>query len=325
MSKCITKFSFVIVPILVVGCNYYIGNNDLIAKASQILEMQPETALALLESIDSSTLNENQYANYVLLHIRAKDKTDQTISSDTAIFKVKDYFIKQKKWKKAALSCFYCGQVYHSQGNIEKAMQVYLDGEQLLLNIENTRKFDSFWDDKNELSIWTSKYIIPITLLICMVVGITHCYRKSLKKEKVMLSIRQHHYDILTERLEAYKRVVLLERLMKTDEKGQLILKSFKTVVGKPSADCLILDWDTLYQSINEMLDGKPDRLKEIYPDLDETEFRICCLLFVKYNIPEIALTLDLKESTVHRRKTEIRSKLRLETRGDIEHFLSQI
>ena len=104
--------------------------DKVLAESDRIMELQPDNALKLLNTIVSPLdLDSYQYNRYLLLQIQAKDKTIQDITSDTIIFKVKDYFVNKKDNKNSALAYYYSGRVLDEQKNTKGAMLSYLYAE----------------------------------------------------------------------------------------------------------------------------------------------------------------------------------------------------
>jgi len=120
-------------PVLVLLLAFYAcsdrkGINDILSRAENIVEQQPDSALALLNSIQNPyELNVKQYAEYTLHLVQLKDKTYKNITSDTLIFMARDYFKKKNDLNNLTLSEFYCGRVLQSQGKVEEAMKSYLE------------------------------------------------------------------------------------------------------------------------------------------------------------------------------------------------------
>lgn len=107
-------------------------------QVENLVEQHPDSALRLLDSIQNPyELNEKQYAEYILLMIKAKDKNGENISTDTLVFQVKDYYLKKGDKEEKASAEFYCGRVYQSQGKTEKAMQAYLEAETIAEETDN--------------------------------------------------------------------------------------------------------------------------------------------------------------------------------------------
>lgn len=112
--------------------------DDVLESAEKLMEDRPDSVVHLLETrIYPKELNKDQLNKYTLLLIQAKDKDDRDITSDTLIFKAKDYFVNKKDWARAALSSFYGGHVYTALGYKKKAMLSYLDAETYAKEIDD--------------------------------------------------------------------------------------------------------------------------------------------------------------------------------------------
>jgi DNA-binding CsgD family transcriptional regulator len=126
--------------------------------------------------------------------------------------------------------------------------------------------------------------------------------------------------NTLLEHFQIMKKVALLEEYLRDDEKkqGQHLIKIFnKIVYGQEK-----LDWDKLYQSMNDLNDGIFDRIKKQFPQLNETEFRICCLSLAQFSNNEISILLNYSVNTIQMKRTFIRKKLGIESHGNIRDFL---
>ena len=119
-------------------CSRQKATDDIIAQAENIIEQRPDSALKLLNSVLSpEDLNKARFNKYILLMFQAKDKSLKDITSDTIIFSVKDYYIKKKDIPNAALAAYYCGRLWHEQKNMDKAIEVYREAENLADKTDN--------------------------------------------------------------------------------------------------------------------------------------------------------------------------------------------
>lgn len=120
-----------IVPVILImlSCNgEQRKSNKLLKKAESLVELHPDSALALLDMIQNPyTLTKVQHAEYVLRLVQAKDKCDKDISSDTLIFQARDYFKESNHLNELAFAEFYCGRVFQTNGKSNEAMKAYLD------------------------------------------------------------------------------------------------------------------------------------------------------------------------------------------------------
>jgi len=124
-------------PVLVLLLAFYAcsdrkGINDILSRAENIVEQQPDSALRLLDAVlFPEELNKNLFNRYHLLMIRAKDKSDRDITSDTIIFAVKDYYVGKKDIPNAAPAAFYCGRLWQERDSVNRAFEAYAEAEQL--------------------------------------------------------------------------------------------------------------------------------------------------------------------------------------------------
>lgn len=102
---------------------------DILTRLEQTVEQNPDSVLSILDSIIPYKLNEEDYNNFILLQIQAKDKAYQNISTDTIIYKVKNYYLSIGDMKKAALSSFYSGRVLQEQNKDSQAINEFLIAE----------------------------------------------------------------------------------------------------------------------------------------------------------------------------------------------------
>ena len=100
-------------------------NKFLMQQAQLLVEQMPDSALMLLDAVNTFELNNAKRAEYTLLQVQAKRNAGMDISSETEIFGVRDFFIRKKDPQKAALACFYAAFVAVSQNQATKGMEYY--------------------------------------------------------------------------------------------------------------------------------------------------------------------------------------------------------
>lgn len=122
-----------IVAMITFSCQNQAKKDEMLFnRVERLLEQHPDSALALLHTItDPEVLRPGQFNKYLLLEIQAKDKSYRNITSDTLIFRVRDYYSERKEYLPAATAAFYCGRVFYEQGHIEEAAHAYLEAEQI--------------------------------------------------------------------------------------------------------------------------------------------------------------------------------------------------
>lgn len=135
------------------------------------------------------------------------------------------------------------------------------------------------------------------------------------EKEKTFRSYLLHHFNIL-------KKTANLEIYIKkgNSTRSDFWPKKFNEILyGRES-----LDWDVLYGVMNELHDDFFIKLRKLYPQLDETEFRIICLTYTKFSSDEIAIILDLSVNTINTKRSAIRKRLGVESFGNLNDFLNE-
>ncbi len=135
-------------------------------------------------------------------------------------------------------------------------------------------------------------------------------------KEKSLRNTLFHQFDIL-------KKAALLEGYLRNDEKEKskdFIQKFNEVVYGQKSG----LDWEVLYESMNELNNRFFDNLRQSIPSFDESEFRICCLAYAGLNNTEIAIIMKLSFNTIQVKKSVIRKKIGAPGHGNLIDFLNQ-
>jgi len=135
------------------------------------------------------------------------------------------------------------------------------------------------------------------------------------EKEDNLRQLALKHFNVL-------KRVALLDGMMKDLKSGQeqKIYNLFNQAVYENK---LGFDWDTFFQSINQLKNGMPEKVRKNYPQLTETEYRILILSFTGLSNKETSIILNLSVNTINSLRTSIRRKLNVPEYGDLEIFVT--
>ena len=105
-----------------------------------------------------------------------------------------------------------------------------------------------------------------------------------------------------------------------TDANQQLLARLM--ALNEHAADALI-NWPSIYQTIDLVYDGFYTRLLQRYADvLNEKEVQLCCLLRADCSTKEINMLTRQSLQTIYQRKTQVRQKLGLEEGDDIHEKL---
>jgi tetratricopeptide (TPR) repeat protein len=207
-----------------------------------------------------------------------------------------------------------------------------------ILEIEAKYNFQLIENRNKQLLIERQRILLLSSgLLLIFMVLILISLRLSASKERKLNEAEQKIYqmkemsrsfnekegsfrDVLIRHFDILKKTALLEGYLKAEERktGKLLLQKFNEVVyGEKN-----LNWDILYQTLNKLSNGYFEQLRNRLPQLDVSEFRICCLIFVDFNNTEIAIVLNYSVNTVQAKRSSIRRKLGLKTYGNINDFL---
>ena len=101
-----------------------------------------------------------------------------------------------------------------------------------------------------------------------------------------------------------------------TEANQQLLARLM--ALNEETANALI-DWSSIYQTIDLVYDGFYTRLRDKYKDvLNEKELQLCCLLKADFSTKEINMLTRQSLQTIYQRKTQVRQKLNLPEAEDI-------
>ena len=104
--------------------------------AGQLMETHLDSALCLLETIDTRRLTSEENAGYALLYTQALDKNHKVIQNDSLIRIAVDYYSDQRNMLKLAEAKYYWGCYYMYKEQKEEAVKVFLDAEKIALPLE---------------------------------------------------------------------------------------------------------------------------------------------------------------------------------------------
>ena len=135
--KYTTIISFLVAVLLLAGCysdNKYISQLD---AAEGLLGTAPDSALALLQEIDSRRLSRADNALYALLLSQARDKCYIDETNDSLINIAVEYYKKDGNIRYRGMAYYYLSRVYENAGNYENALQYSLQAEEALLRTDD--------------------------------------------------------------------------------------------------------------------------------------------------------------------------------------------
>ncbi len=208
-----------------------------------------------------------------------------------------------------------------------------------VIEVENKYNYQLIENKNKQLLIERQKALLfSLLLLLVLVVFILILYQRSIQNERKLKETEQKvsqmkklarnfnekeksYRNILLRHFDILKKAALLEGYLNEDEKkkGKQLLRKFNEVVyGEKN-----LNWNLLYETLNKLTSDFFVQLKNELPQLDELEFRICCLLAVDFNNTEIAIILNYSINTINIKRSAIRKKLGIKAFGNIRDFLN--
>lgn len=138
-----------------------------------------------------------------------------------------------------------------------------------------------------------------------------HLQRLNSEQEKIQEEFRK----ILQDKLENSQRLALF--CTQFENRYKSFLENYRTTLGTE------LNWQELYFAINFLHDNFQRKLITRFPNLDEKEIQVICLLRAGFHQDEIAYLMRQSVYTIHKRKTAIRKKTGIDERADIIESLN--
>ena len=108
------------------GCG---GSHNIDARLAQVNDLanagEADSAIALLQSIEKTSLNEYNSRYHDLMDIKTRDKADADITGDTAIVDIMEYFDDEGPDEVRGEAYYYGGRVYREMGDAPQALDYY--------------------------------------------------------------------------------------------------------------------------------------------------------------------------------------------------------
>jgi tetratricopeptide (TPR) repeat protein len=234
-------------------------------------------------------------------------------------------------------ACLLLSEMEEEDGNQEKALQYLKEYNELivkviddnrnkaLLELQKKYDFETLKNKHNERIIWQlNTIILLLAVFVLSVLVAVFYYQKYIRKKKEILEVEQkiegmkkmaHNYlrtdnafqNMLCHYFDILKKTMFIDKDISEQDKknGKRLIDKFNGIVY--GGDCL--NWNKLYETMNELKNGLYNRIRNEYPELDELEFRICCLSCEDFSSTEIAIITNLAINTVQKKRSIIRRK----------------
>ena len=131
-TRLISIFGLILV-VLVAACSRPTRHDARLVQVAGIVSDDPESALQILDSIDSGKLSDSDRHYYDFLTIKARDKNYVQHESDSLILDVLNYYSGNQKDPLYVESLYYAGRVYSDMGDYPTALRHY---QQALDNLD---------------------------------------------------------------------------------------------------------------------------------------------------------------------------------------------
>ena len=225
---------------------------------------------------------------------------------------------------------------------VEKSDILFEEKEKkTILDIQKKYQFERIKNHNNELDIRNAHFLGWILFLGIALLSVSFFFyyhhqkkkrelneaeNKILQLDNLALSYnekRNSFRDILLHHFDILKKSATLQNFLREDEikQGGKILKRFNDIVYKQEE----LDWNMLYDIMNELHDGFLDKLKQHIPELEESEFKICCLIHSGFTNQEMTIIMKLSPDTITHKRTSIRKKMGMKDYKNINQKLIEL
>lgn len=207
----------------------------------------------------------------------------------------------------------------------------------IALDVQKKYDIELLQNENNRLLIQRQTAFLIILLMFIFILAMSFVFYRKRIKDRAALAVAQEKIfqmqemannidekensfrKVLFQHFDIFKKVALLKTELKGEEKkhGQKLLKKVNEIVYNQEN----LDWNKLFDIMNQLYKGVPDTIRKKYPQLDEIEIRICCLEYAGLSNNEIAIILEFSINTIQMKKSVIRKKLEIEGYGNIVEF----
>ena len=130
-KKCVNRFAGFFSTSLMICCftvctSTVETNEKWISNVENLMWLNPDSALAVLNLVDSLALDKYHKSVYTLLYTQALDKTNGDITQRVEVFGLKDYFEREGYLNYAALAAFYKGRIFFERKDDAHALSAFL-------------------------------------------------------------------------------------------------------------------------------------------------------------------------------------------------------
>ena len=311
--------------------------------------------LSIQMNIDSTEITRYNL-NFAKLYL-LMDKSDSCTYYES-LLKTKISTVKDEKLlasiysflsKKAVSDNQYDSAYYYVKkysGQIENITKRWL--EQSVFEVQEKYDYEKVQNEYKNNLIVRQRWLTSITFLllimsIIIILSIHRLFAKKKKEEELKDKISKMNQEIMElmkkqaeykgglisgDRLRKYlrSRLDLVYDISKKEKdskiKSDSTFQKTKEMVYGPK---IITLQDAVFNIFHETYPGYNEKIRIMYPDLNETELKVCILSFLPLSVIEISELMNQSEFTVAKARTNIRKKIGLEgTRADFCEYIAK-
>ncbi|MCD8031244.1 MAG: hypothetical protein LUF85_10605 [Bacteroides sp.] len=125
--------------------------------------------------------------------------------------------------------------------------------------------------------------------------------------------------NVVLQHFELLRKVAVLEYTFSNNKEHKNLLKTFNQIVYQHDN----INWSVLYEKMNSIYGNLFNNIQNTFPQLKESEFKICCLTIAQFSSIEIAVILNYTPKSVYVKKSQIRKKLGITSMRNIADFFN--
>ena len=152
MRRVLSLLSAAVLMLLAVSCADDAAVMSELDAAESVMEDSPETALALLDTMQRSRLvSRKAAARHALLYSQALDKNYIDMTTDSIIRPAAEYYSRHGSADERLKAQYYLGCIYRNLGDSERAMECYVRAERYVDRAEDYRAVGRLYSARRKI------------------------------------------------------------------------------------------------------------------------------------------------------------------------------
>lgn len=179
----------------------------------------------------------------------------------------------------------------------------------------------------NRSKIVQVSFVVLVLLLTTILILLNNQRKRHAALQKAELKLKTQNLVNLSLLINEKNQVLKLfeDKLKKNNSKEltEVLYSELKSTLKKSLK--VEDDWKCFELYLNDLHKGFYDKLKSKYPDLSNTELRVCSLTKLRYSLKETAHTLSISPDSVKSSRYRIKKKIGLKGDQDLADFLNKV